>query len=51
MRIPMQVYFDQEMLEFYKDYARSQGKSFAEVMRTILKEKKNKICNAQKNRK
>lgn len=43
MKIPMQVYFDQETIEFYKQYARQQGKSFAELMRDILKKEKEKI--------
>ncbi len=45
MRIPMQVYFDQETIEFYKAYARQQGKSFAELMRDILKKEKEKMIN------
>jgi len=47
MRIPMQVYFDQEIIEFYKEYARQQGKSFAGLMREILKERKTKIHEIQ----
>ncbi|MDO8609944.1 MAG: hypothetical protein Q7R95_05310 [bacterium] len=40
MKIPMQVYFDAETIEFYKQYARQQGKSFAALIREIVDEKK-----------
>jgi hypothetical protein len=46
MRIPMQVYFDAETIEFYKEYARQQGKSFAELMRNILNERKTTIAKS-----
>lgn len=42
----MQVYFDQETIEFYKEYARQQGKSFAELMRDIVNEKKTVIAKS-----
>lgn len=42
-KIPMQVYFDPETAQFYKDYAKSVGKSFAQVIREITQEKKKEI--------
>lgn len=48
----MQVYFDQETAEFYKDYAKSVGKSFAQVIREIAKEKKQEFqTQSKKNKK
>lgn len=44
----MQVYFDAETIEFYKAYARQQGKSFAELMRDILNEKQSLLVKKQK---
>lgn len=51
MRIPMQVYFDQEIIEFYKEYARQEGKSFAAIIRKLLEEYKEKIPKEEKSAK
>ena len=47
-KIPIQIYFDPDTAAFYKGYAASMGKSFAEVIRTIAQEKKREIV-ASKN--
>lgn len=39
LKIPKQIYFDQEMVNLYSAYARSEKKPFAAVIREILAEK------------
>lgn len=36
LKIPKQIYFDQETLELYSRYAQSEKKSFAAVVREVL---------------
>ena len=50
-KIPMQIYFDPDTAAFYKAYAQSLGKSFAEVIREIATEKKQEIISKKKFRK
>lgn len=38
----MQIYLDHDTVVFFKDYAREHGKSFAEVIRQAVQEKKEK---------
>lgn len=49
LKIPKQIYFDQEMLNLYSAYAQSENKPFASVIRDILAEKapmiKKKVAN------
>lgn len=47
-RIPMQIYFDPDTVEFYKQYAREEGKSFTEVIRQAVAEKKEKLKKQKK---
>ncbi len=39
LKIPKQIYFDQEMVNLYSAYAQSENKPFAAVIREILSEK------------
>lgn len=39
LKIPKQIYFDQEMVRLYSAYAQSENKPFAAVIREILAEK------------
>lgn len=39
LKIPKQIYFDQETLKLYSAYAQSENKPFAAVIREILAEK------------
>lgn len=39
LKIPKQIYFDQEMLNLYSAYAQSENKPFAAVIREVLAEK------------
>ena len=39
LKIPKQIYFDQEMVHLYSAYAQSEHKPFAAVIREILAEK------------
>lgn len=39
LKIPKQIYFDQEMVNLYSAYAQSEKKPFAAVIREILAEK------------
>lgn len=39
LKIPKQIYFDQETLDLYSAYARSENKSFAAIIRDVLKKK------------
>ena len=39
LKIPKQIYFDQEMVHLYSAYAQAEHKPFAAVIREILAEK------------
>lgn len=39
LKIPKQIYFDQEMLNLYSAYAEAENKPFAAVIRDVLAEK------------
>lgn len=39
LKVPKQIYFDQEMVQLYSAYAQSKRKPFASVIREILAEK------------
>ena len=39
----MQIYLDPDTVEFYKQYARKEGTSFAEAIRVVVEEKRKKI--------
>lgn len=45
LKIPKQIYFDQEMVHLYSAYAQSENKPFAAVIREILAEKAPMIKN------
>lgn len=43
LKIPKQIYFDEEMLTLYSQYAQATGQSFAAVIREILQKQSLKI--------
>lgn len=42
-KIPMQIYVDQESVEFYKNYAAKRAISFAAAIREALKDKQESL--------
>lgn len=47
LKQPMQVYFDHEMVAFYKEMAKKQGISFAALVREVLEKEAEVIKKAQ----
>ncbi len=50
-RIPMQIYLDPDIVSFYKAYAQKHGKSFAEIVRSILAQDMPRLSKTQRDTK